>query len=176
MVSENSVRDRFVDEAVANIAARLERLPYTKYQRYIFLIIATAWFFDSVDLGALTFLLGSIRGEFHLTNVEAGFLSSASFFGMFLGASLAGMAADRFGRRSVFQVSMIVWGLGSILCSVSSNVDWLMLARVITGTVWAWNSPSRNLLQRKLRPPNIAEAISRFLRAFGRLGFWRQDL
>ena len=38
----------------ADIAARLERLPLTSYQRGIFGIIATAWFFDSMDLAALT--------------------------------------------------------------------------------------------------------------------------
>jgi hypothetical protein len=36
---------------IANIAARLERLPLTSYQRGIFAIIATAWLFDSMDLG-----------------------------------------------------------------------------------------------------------------------------
>src|SRR5271167_4703977 len=35
---------------VANIAGRLERLPLTSYQKGIFVIIATAWFFDSMDL------------------------------------------------------------------------------------------------------------------------------
>ncbi|HKU97008.1 MAG TPA: MFS transporter, partial [Vineibacter sp.] len=82
----------------AEIAARLERLPLTSYQRTLFLIIATAWFFDSIDLGTLTFVLGSIRTEFGLSTVQAGLLSSMSFIGMFFGASLAGMAADRFGR------------------------------------------------------------------------------
>ena len=43
----------------AAIVARMDRLPLTSYQRGIFLVIATAWFFDSMDLGALTFLLGS---------------------------------------------------------------------------------------------------------------------
>ena len=67
----------------AMIAARLERLPMTGFQRTIFLIIATAWFFDSVDLGSLTFLLGSIKTTFKLTTAQAGLLSSMSFIGMF---------------------------------------------------------------------------------------------
>ncbi len=95
------------------IAARLERLPMTGYQRKIFAIIATAWLFDSIDLGSLTFLLGSIRKQFELTPYQTGLLSSMSFVGMFLGAALSGMAADRFGRKRVFQISMIFWGLGS---------------------------------------------------------------
>src|SRR4030095_1085473 len=95
---------------VATIAARLERLAGTAYQRTLFLIIATAWFFDSIDLGSLTFVLGSIRSEFGLSAPQTGVLSSMSFVGMFLGAAVAGMAADRYGRRLVFQVSMIFWG------------------------------------------------------------------
>jgi MFS transporter, putative metabolite:H+ symporter len=57
---------------VATIAARLERLPVTAYQRKLFLIIATAWFFDSIDLGSLTFVLGSIRSEFGLSAPQTG--------------------------------------------------------------------------------------------------------
>jgi putative MFS transporter len=84
--------------SAATIAARLERLPVTAYQRTLFLIIATAWFFDSIDVGSLTFVLGSIRLEFGLSAPQTGLLSSMSFVGMFLGAAVAGMAADRYGR------------------------------------------------------------------------------
>jgi putative MFS transporter len=79
-------RDRVSSDtevSVATIAARLERLPVTAYQRTLFLIIATAWFFDSIDLGSLTFVLGSIRSEFGLSAPETGLLSSMSFVGMF---------------------------------------------------------------------------------------------
>ena len=99
------------------IVARLERLPLTSYQHGIFAIIATAWLFDSVDLASLTFVLGSIREEFGLSTRDAGLLSSMSFIGMFLGASIAGIAADRFGRKVVFQISVIFWGLGSLWCA-----------------------------------------------------------
>ena len=117
----------------ADIAARLERLPLTSYQRGIFGIIATAWFFDSMDLAALTFVLGSIRGTFQLSTAEAGLLSSMSFLGMFLGAASAGLLADRFGRARVFQVSMIFWGLGSLFCGLSSTVTLLGASRLLLG-------------------------------------------
>jgi len=70
---------------------RLERLPLTSYQKVIFAIIATAWFFDSMDLGALTFVLGSIKQTFQLSTAEVGLLSSLSFLGMFVGAASAGL-------------------------------------------------------------------------------------
>jgi MFS transporter, putative metabolite:H+ symporter len=62
-------------DAIADIAARLERLPFTPYQVGLFFIIATSWFFDSIDLGSLTFLLGSISDEFQLMPIQAGVLS-----------------------------------------------------------------------------------------------------
>lgn len=116
-----------------DVAARLERLPITGYQRFIFLIIATAWLFDSMDLAAMTFMLGSIKTELGLDTAQAGMLASASFVGMFFGASIAGIAADRFGRKPVFQVSMIVWGVGSLLCGLSSGYVDLLIYRVILG-------------------------------------------
>ena len=78
-----------------SIAARLDRLPLTGYQKKLFAIIATAWFFDSMDLGAMTFILGSIKAEFGLSPAQAGLLASSSFFGMFLGAAIAGMLAKK---------------------------------------------------------------------------------
>src|ERR1700730_13270867 len=118
---------------VANIAGRLERLPLTSYQKMIFAIIATAWFFDSMDLGALTFVLGSIKQSFQLSTAEAGLLSSMSFFGMFAGAASAGLLADRFGRARVFQASMIFWGLGRLFLGLSSTVMLLGASRLLLG-------------------------------------------
>src|SRR5207249_12235448 len=113
--------------ATVGVAQRLERLPVTSYQKGIFLIIATAWLFDSMDLGMMTFILGSIRSEFGLSTTQAGLLGSASFLGMFLGAAISGMLADRFGRRVVFQSSMVLWGAGSFLCAMASDVTFVAL-------------------------------------------------
>ncbi|KWZ38010.1 hypothetical protein WS72_24220 [Burkholderia savannae] len=78
-------------------------MPFSGYHKLIFVIIAIAFFFDSVDLGTMTFVLGSIKKEFGLSTATAGLVASASFFGMVLGAAIAGLLADRFGRRPVFQ-------------------------------------------------------------------------
>src|SRR5262245_43998999 len=96
-------------------------------------IIGTAWFFDSMDLGALTFVLGSIKQRFQLSTAEVGLLSSLSFLGMFVGAASAGLFADRFGRARVFQTSMIFWGLGSLACGLSSTVTMLGASRLLLG-------------------------------------------
>ncbi|MGE0214369.1 MFS transporter [Mycolicibacterium sp.] len=118
---------------VNEISARLERLPWTRYQRGLFLVIATAWLFDSIDLGALTFLLAPISTEFGLTATQAGLVGSATFAGMFVGAVGAGALADRFGRLAVFKYSIIVWGLASVLLALSWDFTSLAGFRFLLG-------------------------------------------
>ena len=166
----------FSDSAAAaasttGIAARLERLPLTSYQRTIFGIIATAWFFDSMDLGALTFLLGSIRTEFGLDAAGAGLLSSMSFVGMFLGAGLSGMLADRFGRNSVFQASMLFWGAGSIACGLSHDVTTLALARVLVGFGMGMEFPVAQAIVSEMMPAEKRGRYIAYLEGCWPLGF-----
>lgn len=118
---------------VSEVSARLGRLPWTRYQRGIFLVIATAWLFDSIDLGALTFLLAPISAEFGLSPLQAGLVGSATFAGMFIGAVGAGILADRFGRLAVFKYSIVVWGLASLLLAFSWDFASLASFRLLLG-------------------------------------------
>jgi putative MFS transporter len=99
----------------------------------MFLVIATAWFFDSIDLGAMTFLLSPISHHFGLTATQTGVLGSASFAGMFFGAIGAGAIADRFGRQRVFKYSIVAWGLASIGLTLVWNFESLFTFRFLLG-------------------------------------------
>ncbi|MBR1202460.1 MULTISPECIES: MFS transporter [unclassified Bradyrhizobium] len=158
-------------QQVAAIAARLERLPLTSYQRWIFGIIATAWFFDSMDLAALTFVLGSIRQTFGLSTAETGLLSSMSFLGMFVGAASAGLLADRFGRARVFQVSMIFWGLGSLCCGLSTTATALGASRLLLGFGMGMEFPVAQSMVSEIMPAKNRGRYIAFLEGFWPLGF-----
>lgn len=155
----------------AAIAARLERLPLTSYQRGLFAIIATAWFFDSMDLGALTFVLGPIKQTFGLSTSQTGLLSSMSFLGMFAGAASAGLLADRFGRTRVFQVSMIFWGVGSILCGLAPTVQSLAAARVLLGFGMGMEFPVAQSMVSEIIPARQRGRYIALLEGFWPLGF-----
>src|SRR5688500_12086592 len=44
---------------------------------------------------------------------------------------LAGSTADRIGRRRVFQAGLMLFTLGSVLCSLAPSLDWLIVFRMI---------------------------------------------
>ncbi|MFM0032811.1 MFS transporter [Paraburkholderia madseniana] len=153
------------------VAARLERLPLTRYQRSIFAVIATAWLFDSMDLGIMTFVLGSIKAEFHLTAAQAGMLASSSFLGMLVGAATAGLLADHFGRKPVFQVSMIFWGLGSLLCGFAHDVAWLMAFRILLGFGMGMEFPIGQSIVSEMLPAKNRGRYVALLEGFWPIGF-----
>src|SRR5207249_157909 len=137
----------------------------------LFLIIATAWFFDSIDLGSLTFVLGSIRSEFGLSAAQTGLLSSLSFVGMFLGAAIAGIAADRYGRTLVFQASMIFWGAGGIACGLAPSVTALGAARALLGFGMGMEFPVAQSIVSEIIPARVRGRYLALLEGFWPLGF-----
>jgi putative MFS transporter len=153
------------------VAQRLERLPLTSYQKSIFLVIATAWFFDSMDLGMMTFILGSIKADFGLTAAQTGLLGSSSFLGMFVGAATSGMLADKFGRRVVFQWSMVFWGVGSFLCAAASNVEQLILFRILLGFGMGMEFPIGQAMVSELLPAKQRGRYVAMLEGFWPIGF-----
>ncbi|MCP3750410.1 MFS transporter [Pseudomonas sp. SBB6] len=152
-------------------AQRLERLPISGYHRLIFIIIALAFFFDSMDLAMMTFLLGSIKAEFGLSTAQAGLLASSSFFGMVLGASLSGMLGDRYGRKPVFQWSIVLWGLASYLCSTAQSVETLTLYRVLLGIGMGMEFPIAQSMLSELIPAKRRGRYIALMDGFWPLGF-----
>jgi putative MFS transporter len=103
-------------------AERLERLPISGYHRVIFIIIALAFFFDSMDLAMMTFLLGSIKAEFGLSTAQAGLRQFELF------RHGGGRVAVRNARRPLraqagVPVEHRVVGLASYLCSTAQTVE-----------------------------------------------------
>ena len=157
--------------ATTSIASRFERLPMTSYQARIFGIIATAWLFDSMDLGMMTFVLGSMKAEFALSTALAGLLGSASFLGMLIGAAASGLLGDRFGRRVVFQSSMVLWGAGSLLCATANDVNTLMLYRVLLGIGMGMEFPIGQAMISEIIPTRQRGRYMALLEGFWPLGF-----
>lgn len=154
-----------------NLPQRMERLPLTRYQRTIFLIIATAWLFDSMDLAMMTFVLAPISTDFKLDAAASGFLGSASLAGMVIGAGGAGMLADRIGRKLVFQSSMIMWGFFSILCAFAPDLNALVVFRFLLGIGIGAEFPIGQSLVSEFIPAKQRGKYIALLEGFWPIGF-----
>lgn len=88
---------------------------------------------DGIDLSMLSFLLAPISKDLHFNAGSAALAASAGFVGMGVGATAAGMIADRFGRRTVLINSMLLWGTASLLTAFAWNLPSFLAFRALTG-------------------------------------------
>ena len=164
-------RTGVTDHSVLGIAARLERLPMTSYQRKIFAIIASAWLVDQVDVALLTFLLGSIVVAFDMSSTQAGQLAAMTFAGQLVGNIVAGTASDRFGRRMVFQITMVVWGVASLAAAASVSLGMLMTCRFLIGAGVGGEAPVAQAMVSEIVPANVRGKYIAFMEGFWAVGY-----
>jgi putative MFS transporter len=119
--------------AAETFVARLDRVPLNRFHWRLLILSGLGWMFDAMDVLMLSFLLAPIRGEFKLDATGAALIASATFVGMFIGAATAGRLADRYGRRTVFTVTLVVFSIGSALSALAPTYETLLAARVIAG-------------------------------------------
>ena len=113
--------------------ARLDRLRFNKAHGKLFAILGAGLFLDSMEL----YMAGSIlavllqSGWSDLAS-NANFLS-ATFAGATIGAISAGLLGDRFGRRTAFQVNLVIFGVASLVAAAAPSMNWLIAIRFVMG-------------------------------------------
>ncbi len=84
-----------------------------------------------MDISIVNVALPTIRRDLHASvsglqwTVDAYTLVLASFL------LLAGSTADRVGRRRIFQIGLLAFGVGSLLCGLAPSIGWLIAARAV---------------------------------------------
>ena len=96
-------------------------------------LIAAGYFFDVIDLIVLGSLIPDMVQSKFATPAEAALVGSATVLGMFLGAAGQGEFSDRWGRKTVYQFNLLIFGIFTILGALAPTVTWLMAARFVAG-------------------------------------------
>ncbi len=110
-----------------------ERGRLTRFHYRIISVGGLGVLFDSMDVGIISFILAALIGAWHLHRVEIGFVASTGLVGMAVGAALSGMWADRFGRRQIFMLTMLVYAVATGLSAAAITLWMLILLRFIVG-------------------------------------------
>ncbi|HLN07392.1 MAG TPA: MFS transporter, partial [Xanthobacteraceae bacterium] len=124
------------DRAVStDIPARLDRLPWSRFHILVVVALGVTWILDGLEVtivGAIGPVLQSSQ-TLGLSAAEIGGAGSAYVVGAVLGALMFGWLTDRFGRRLVFYVTLMVY-LGGVLLTATSWSFWSFAAfRALTG-------------------------------------------
>jgi MFS family permease len=89
--------------------------------------------FNYLDRQVLSAVLTPIKEEFGLTDGQLGSLATAFMLGYFLTAPIFGYLGDKFPRKWLIAMGVIVWSLGTLLTGVAHGFWSLVAFRVLVG-------------------------------------------
>lgn len=155
----------------ASIAARLDRLPVSPFHYRLLTINGFAWAFDAFDVGLVTFVVAALNRAWGLSAAQTGIVLSSGMFGMLIGAFLSGPLADRFGRKAIFQWTMLTFSISSLLCAGAWSFTSLIVFRFLTGLGLGGETPVVTSLLGEFVPSSGRGKVQGLLNSFWAIGW-----
>jgi MFS family permease len=132
------------------------------YRRYVLSVLVIVYVINFIDRQVLAILQDSIKADLGLTDTQLGLLGGVAFaiFYSTLGIPLAAWA-DRWIRKSILAMSLVVWSGMTALCGLAPSFAWLLALRIGVGVGEAGASPpSHSLISDYFPPKKRATALS----------------
>ena len=150
---------------------RLDRLPFTRQHGRLLAGSGVGWALDAMDVGLVSFILAALAAQWSLSPGQLSAIASIGFVGMAVGASLGGLLADRIGRRQVFALTLLIYGVATGASALVTGVGLLLVLRFLVGLGLGAELPVASTLVSEYAPARIRGRVVVALEAFWALGW-----
>jgi MFS family permease len=119
-----------------DIPARMDRLPWSRFHWMIVIGLGAVWILDGLEVtivGSMSEALKPADTGLGLTNFDIGLAGAVYVAGSCVGALFFGQLTDRYGRKKLFIVTLIVYTIATVLTAFSVNPTWYFACRFLTG-------------------------------------------
>ena len=154
---------------------RLDRLPFTGLHRRLVVGSGAGWALDAMDVGLIELRDDRARRPVGPRPDHPVLGGLGHFIGMAVGASVGGLMADRVGRRQVFALTLLVYGVATGAAALSWSVGALLVFRFLIGLGLGAEPRWPRRWSASSRPPGSAVAWSSYSSRSGPwAGSWRR--
>jgi putative MFS transporter len=115
------------------VGSAMDTARLTPIHYRVFALIAAGYFFDVCDFVIIGSLIPDMTRSGFATQAQCATVASATVFGLFVGHLAQGEFTDRFGRKTVYQFNLLLYGLATIAAAFSPDYIWLSALRFIAG-------------------------------------------
>ena len=150
---------------------RLDRLPVTGKHKKLLIGSGIGWALDAMDVGLISFIMAALAVHWGITPTESSWLASIGFIGMAIGATFGGLLADKFGRRHVFTLTLLVYGLATGASALATGLVMLLVLRFLIGLGLGAELPVASTLISEFSPVKVRGRMVVLLEAFWAVGW-----
>ena len=157
---------------VAYVDTVLDDAEIGRIHRRVFAIVTAGLFFDVIDFIILGSLVPDMVRSNFATPAQIGTVGTAQIIGLFLGAIGQGEFTDRFGRKRIYQLSVLLYSLATIAAALAPNPLWLAFGRMIAGIGLGAAAPACFSYVAEYSPKRIRGRASAFMQFIGGACVW----
>lgn len=137
----------------------INQQPLSTYQWRVVILCFLIVFLDGLDTAAMGFIAPALSQEWGIDRASLGPVMSAALIGMVFGALGSGPLADRFGRKVVLVGAVLVFGGFSLASAYATNVDQLLVLRLLTGIGLGAGMPNATTLLSEYTPERLKSLL-----------------
>lgn len=120
------------DTGVNSIGRRLDSLPWTPFHTRVTLALSIGWLLDAFEVNIIANVLGILKRIWRITDVQASALITVWLVGIMIGALFFGYLADRFGRRKLFIITLLLYSTCTVISALSPGYYFFVVFRFLT--------------------------------------------
>jgi MFS family permease len=118
------------------IPARLDRLPWSRFHWLVVIGLGTVWILDGLEVTIVGSVAARLTEEGSGLELSPGQIGTAAAFyvaGACTGALFFGQLTDRFGRKKLFLITLLLYLVATIATAFSFSAWYFFIARFFTG-------------------------------------------
>ncbi len=154
----------------ARFNQQLDNLPLSRFHWRLLIVSGLGWMFDAMDILIVSSVVAAVAKEWNLDVNASQWINSANVAGLFFGALGAGWLADRIGRKSVFQITLLIYSIFNGLSAIATGALVLMLIRFIAGLGLGGELPVASTLVSEFSPAKRRGMLVVLLESFWAYG------
>ena len=105
----------------------------SKTRNLILILFLIGVFMGSLDTGIIGPVLPSIEQSFNLTSRESSWIFTLFVIAFMIGSPVMAKFSDFYGRKKIFIMDVLLFGIGSCLIAFSFNIESIFIGRIIQG-------------------------------------------
>lgn len=154
----------------AEIAARIERLPFSSWHVRLVAIVGIAHLLDAFDSLAIALVLPILIELWHFTPSKIGLIISIGYLGQMAGAIVLSWLSERFGRLRVLRWALGIMAVLSVAIAFAGNYVIFLILRLIQGLGLGGEVPVAATLVNELTPTRFRGRVTSSLQSMFAVG------
>lgn len=118
---------------LVNVKAWIDARPVSSFQWRVLVLCLMIIMFDGYDAAVMGFIAPALIEHWGISRSAMGPILGAAMFGVALGALIAGPMSDRYGRKRVILLSVLIFSAFSLACAWAASPAQMALLRFIAG-------------------------------------------